>query len=134
MVAERHNEATSLKMESNTDTLIVSSSNALPLAAAITLLMVAERHKEATSLEMESNADPPIVSSGMDMVHNTGESEPCLEKGGPGSKKVQVSKSSSNARPRHYTLAFLRQTIGGDTIVRRAEVVSTIWILTLILS
>ena len=121
MVAERHNEATSLEIVSNADTPIVSSSNALPLAAAITLLMVAERHKEATSLEMESNADPPIVSSGMDMVHNTGESEPCSEKGGPASKKVRVSKSYSNARPRNYTLACWRPTIGGDTIVRRAE-------------
>ena len=37
----------------------------------------------------------------MDMVHNTGESEPCSEKGGPASKKVRASKSSSNALLRH---------------------------------
>jgi len=68
------------------------------------------------------------------MVHITGKSEPCSEKGGLASKKLRVSKSFSNARLRHYTLAFWRPTIGGDTIVQRAEVVSTIWILTLILS
>ena len=34
-----------------------------------------------------------LAQAGMDIVHNTGESEPYSEKGGPANKKVRVSKA-----------------------------------------